>query len=249
MAVFVSLLAASAALRVASLDLCADEYLLLLARPNEIASVSRLAHDGQDNVLWRQGRHFPANDGTIEGVIGRRPSLLLTTRGSGRATAAIAARLHIPIIALPYPTSIDEVERTMIRVARALGDVHRADGWRRRLTHLSVRPVHQQDAIFLSSGGNSVAPGSPAAQWMALAGYRQRALPGGRATLETLATRPPQVLLRSTYRRGQQSLGQLWLDHPLIRHSPARAIDSDGRPWTCAGPLMLSEIERLRGLR
>jgi iron complex transport system substrate-binding protein len=84
---------------------------------------------------------------------------------------------------------------------------------------------------------------------MALAGLRQRALPGGRATLETLATRPPQVLLRSTYRRGQQSLGQRWLDHPLIRRTTARAIDSDGRPWTCAGPLMLSEIERLRGLR
>jgi iron complex transport system substrate-binding protein len=200
-------------------------------------------------VLWRQGRHFPANDGTIEGVIGWRPSLLLTTRGGGRATAAIATRLHIPILALPYPTSIAEVERTMIRVARALGDVRRADSWRRRLAHLSAHSVRQKDAIFLSSGGTSVAPGSPAAQWMALAGLRQRALPGGRATLETLATRPPQVLLRSTYRRGQQSLGQRWLDHPLIRRTTARAIDSDGRPWTCAGPLMLSEIERLRGLR
>jgi iron complex transport system substrate-binding protein len=249
MAVSVSLLAASATLRVASLDLCADEYLLLLARPNEIASVSRLAHDRQDNVLWRQGRHFPANDGTIEGVIARRPSMLLTTRGGGRATGSIAARLHISIIALPYPTSINEVERTMVRVARALGDVDRAAGWRRRLAQLFARPLRQKDAIFLSSGGNSVAPGSPAAQWMALAGYRQRAFPGGRMTLETLATRPPQVLLRSTYRRGQQSLGQRWLDHPLIRRTTARAINSDGRPWTCAGPLMLSEIERLRRLR
>jgi iron complex transport system substrate-binding protein len=249
MAVSVSLLAASAALRVASLDLCADEYLLLLARPGEIASVSRLAHDAQDNVLWRRGQRFPANDGTIEGVIDRRPSLLLTTRGGGRATGAIAARLRIPILALPYPTSIADVEGTMMRVASALGDVHRADGWRRRLGTLSARRLRERDAIFLSSGGNSVAPGSPAAQWMALAGFRQRELPGGRATLETLATSPPQVLLRSSYRRGQQSLGQRWLGHPLVRHSTARAIDTDGRPWTCAGPLMLSEVERLRGLR
>ena len=84
---------------------------------------------------------------------------------------------------------------------------------------------------------------------MALGGFRQRALPGARATLETLATRPPAVLLRSDYRRHQPSLGQRWLDHPLARRSAARRIDTDGRPWTCAGPLMVAEIERLRGLR
>ena len=249
MAVSALLLAASASLRVASLDLCADEYLLLLARPGEIISVSRLAHDRYDNVLWREGRRFPANDGSIEDVVGRRPSLLVTTRGGGRASGAIASRLGIGVLALTYPTTIAEVEMTMVRVARALGDVHRADPWRRRLARLQRAKSAQRDAIFLGSGGHSVSTGSLGAQWMALAGFQQLNLPGGRATLETLATRPPQVVLRSTYRRGQQSLGQRWLDHPLVRRSRGRAIDTDGRPWTCAGPLMLGEIERLQALR
>ncbi|MDQ3140287.1 MAG: hypothetical protein M3Q15_06135, partial [Pseudomonadota bacterium] len=103
--------------------------------------------------------------------------------------------------------------------------------------------------IFLSGGGASVTARSLGAQWMALAGFRQRALPNGRATLEILATRPPTVVLRSTYRRSQPSLGQRWLNHPLALRSGARTIDSDGRPWTCAGPMMVGEIERLRGLR
>jgi iron complex transport system substrate-binding protein len=107
----------------------------------------------------------------------------------------------------------------------------------------------QRDAIFLSGGGTSLTAGSLGAQWMALAGLRQRALPNGRASLELLATRPPSVLLRSTYRRAQPSLGQRWLDHPLVRRSAARRAETDGRPWTCAGPLMVAEIERLRGLR
>ncbi len=199
------LLAASASLRVASLDLCADEYLLLLARPNEIASVSRVAQDPADSVLWRQARRYPA--------------------------------------------SIGEVEATMVRVATALGDARRADGWRGRLAQLEASPLPQRDTIFLSGGGNSLAAGSMGAQWMALGGFRQRALPGGRASLETLATKPPQILLRSTYRRSQLSLGQRWLDHPLVRRPPARMIDTDGRPWTCAGPLLVTEIERLRGLQ
>ncbi|MCY7338382.1 MAG: hypothetical protein LH465_00245, partial [Sphingomonas bacterium] len=157
--------------------------------------------------------------------------------------------LHLRTMALAYPSSIAEIEMSMVRVARALGDRHRADGWRRRLAVLRGSPLLQRDAIFLSGGGISLAAGSLGAQWMALAGMRQRALPGARATLEKLATAPPQILLRSTYRRAQPSLGQRWLDHPLARRSAARAIDTDGRPWTCAGPLMVQEIERLRGLR
>jgi len=153
------------------------------------------------------------------------------------------------MLSLGYPASIAEVEATMVRVATVLGDARRADAWRRRLARLQANPLPQRDAIFLAAGGSSVAAGSLGAQWMALGGLRQRALPGGRASLETLATRPPQILLRSTYRRSQPSLGQRWLDHPLARRSAARSIDTDGRPWTCAGPLMVNEIERLRGLR
>ncbi len=249
MPVSASLLAASGALRVASLDLCADEYLLLLARPNEIASVSRVAHDPADSVLWRQARRFPANRRELDSVIATRPTLLLSTSGGGRATSLIGERLGIRSITLGYPASIAEVEQRMVRVAKALGDARRATGWRQRLARLRANSVPVRDAIFLGGGGNSVGADSLGAQWMALAGFRQRDLPGGRATLETLAVSPPKALLRSTYRRSQPSLGQRWLDHPLARRSTARTIETDGRPWTCAGPLMVFEIERLRGLR
>ena len=127
-----SLLAASASLKVASLDLCADEYLLLLARPAEIASVSRVAHDPADSVLWHQARRFAANRRELDSVLGTRPTLLLSTSGGGRATNLIAARLGIHSLALGYPASIAEVEANMVRVATALGDARRAAGWRRR---------------------------------------------------------------------------------------------------------------------
>ena len=249
MPVFASLLAASAALRVASLDLCADEYLLLLARPAEIASVSRVAQDPADSVMWRSARHYPANRRELASVIATRPTLLLSTSGGGRATSLIGEGLGMRSVVLGYPASIAEVEQRMVQVATALGDPGRADEWRRRLARIKMRALPQRDTIFLGGGGNSITAGSLGAQWMALAGYRQRSLPGGRATLETLATSPPQIVLRSTYRRNQPSLGQRWLDHPLARRSAARTIETDGRPWTCSGPLMVQEIERLQRLR
>lgn len=243
---FASLSVASA-IKIASLNLCADEYLLLLAQPNEIASVTRLAHDPDESPLWRKARPHPANRGELEQVIGARPTYLLTMGGGGRSSGRIARRMGIRTIDLPYPASIGDVAENMRRVASALGDRRRAGPWLARLRLLEKQvPPRGRDTIWVSGGGNSLSPGSPGAQWMALAGFRQRGLPGGRAGLETLLVAPPEVVLRSDYRTGQMSLGQRWFDHPIVRRLANRTRRTDGRAWTCGGPLMLDEVERLR---
>lgn len=249
MSVSASLLAASVAMRAASLDLCSDEYLLLLGRPGEIVSVSRLAHDPADSMLWRRAQGVPANRGRVEDLIGSRATLLVTMAGGAKSSGAIARRLGLATLALPYPATIADVGANMGRVARALGDEHRADLWRAALVRLQTTIPQSQDSMFLSNGGQSVGSKSLSAQWMRLAGFAQRALPGGRATLETLLTAPPARLLRSDYRRAQVSMGQRWLDHPAVKRLVSRTVATDGRPWTCAGPLMLGEIARLRGRR
>ena len=82
---------------------------------------------------------------------------------------------------------------------------------------------------------------------MALAGLRPRAMAGDRVPLETLIARPPAVLLRSDYRQGQYSGAQRWLAHPAARHARGgRTLSTDGRRWTCMGPLLIAEVERLR---
>lgn len=59
--------------------------------------------------------------------------------------------------------------------------------------------------------------------------------------------RPPQLLLRSDYRAGQYSRPQRWLGHPLARSGRGgRTEATDGRLWTCMGPLLVDEILRLR---
>jgi iron complex transport system substrate-binding protein len=226
--------------------MCVDEYLLLLAKPEEIASVSRLSHDPADSSLWRLGRRFPDNRGDLESALATRPNLLITMGGGGKATAMIARKMGLRTIDLPLPATIDDVAVGMARVARALGDERRDRPWQARLSRLRQTAPAAHDAIFLGAGGNSVGAQSLEAEWMRLAGLRQRDLPGGRAGLELLATRPPAVLLRSTYRRSERSIGQTWLDHPLARPKASKILSIDGRPWTCAGPLMIDEVERLR---
>ena len=240
-------LAASAAARIASLNLCTDEYLLLLADPQQIASVSYLSRDPRESPLWRAARAHPGNRGSLEDVITLKPTLVLTMGGGGRATALLARRLHIDALDLPFATSLSDVEQNLRRIAAAIGSPRRADPWVARIKRLQVTaPAKAREAIWISGNGESLAQDSLGAQWLRLAGLRQRGLPGSRASLETLLTKPPQVLVQSNYRSGQMSSGARWLSHPIVERAAATRIVTDGRPWTCMGPLMVSEIERLR---
>jgi iron complex transport system substrate-binding protein len=242
---------AAAPRRVASLNLCTDELLLLLAGPGQVASVTFLGQSPAETPLWRQARRYKRNDGSLVSVVGLRPDLVLTMGGGARDRMGIAKRLGLRVLDLPYPTRLADIERGIIDVAAALGrPAHGAAMVARMRSLKATAPAAGIDTIWLGGGGRSVGPGSVAAQWMALAGYRQRALRGDRVSLEQLLARPPAVLLRSDYRSGQYSGEQRWLSHPLAKGTRrSRNIATDGRLWTCMGPLMVAEMLRLRQAR
>ena len=234
--------------RVASLNLCTDELLLMLAEPEQIASVTHLSQSAAETPLWRLGRRHRSNDGSLLSVTGVRPDLVLTMGGGARDRSGIAKRLGIRTLDLPFPQTIGDVERGIALVGVALGRPDQARALLSRIAGLErTRPDGGTDAIWLGGGGRSVGAAGLAAEWMALAGFRQRALRGDRVSLEQLLVSPPRILLRSDYRSGQYSGEQRWLSHPLARgRRAARTIVTDGRRWTCMGPTMIDEIARLR---
>ena len=239
---------AAAPRRVASLNLCTDELLLALAAPAQIVSVTHLAQSPAETPYWREAQRHRRNDGSLVSVVGLRPDLVLTMGGGARDRVRIAERLGIRTLDLPFPQTLADIERSVGEVAAALGRPREAAPILRRLAVLrSMQPARMADTVWLGGGGRSVAADGLAAQWMALAGFRQRALRGDRVSLEQLLVRPPAVLLRSQYRSGQYSSEQKWLTHPLASGTNrSRTIATDGRPWTCMGPALIPEIVRLR---
>lgn len=254
---FASLLAASllalaapaeaAPRRVASLNLCTDELVLALAAPDQIVSVTHLAQDPLETPLWRQGRRYPRNDGSLLSVAPLRPDLVVTMGGGARDRLRIAQRLGIPTLDLPFATSIADVEASIRRVAAALGRRTAGEALIARIRALqATRPTAQIDTLWLGGGGRTVSATGLEAQWMALAGMRQRAV-RDRVGLDLLIARPPAILLRSDYRQSQYSAAQRWLTHPAARGlRGTRIVATDGRRWTCLGPTLIGEIARLR---
>ena len=257
MRVFASLSAISLALaapadaapqRVASLNLCTDELLMALARPDQIVSVTHLAQSPAETPLWRHARRYRRNDGSLLAVASLRPDLVVTMGGGARDRLRIAQRMGIATLDLPFASSLDDLANSIRRLAAALGRPAAGTALLRRIDALRASaPPARIDAIWLGGGGRTVSADGLEAQWMALAGLRQRAMTGDRVSLETLIARAPAILLRSDYREGQYSGAQRWLSHPVARRARAgRTLTTDGRRWTCMGPLLIAEIERLR---
>jgi iron complex transport system substrate-binding protein len=233
---------------VASLKLCTDELLLLIAAPRQIASVTYLSQQPLESPLWRQARQYRHNDGSLLSAAGVAPDLVVDMGGGGRDVAQIAPRIGARILLLPYPQSLADLESAIAGLSAALGRKAAGEALIARIAALRrSAPTRSRDAIWVGGGGLSIAADGLGAEWMALAGLRQRDLPRDRVTLEQLATKPPAVLLRSDYRSSQYSFEQQWLAHPLLRQGRnMRTLATDGRPWTCMGPLMIDEILRLR---
>lgn len=235
-------------MRVASLNLCTDELLLLLADDGQIASVTHLSKQKAETIYWQKARRFRSNDGSLLSVAGFKPDLVLTMGGGARDRASIARRLRIRVLDLPYPMSLEDVQASILAVGQELGQQGRARTVLGQFNRLrQTAPRSTQDTIWLGGGGRSVPASGLAAEWMRLAGMRQRSLRGDRVTLEQLLVSPPQVLLRSDYRQTEYSGEQRWMSHPLARRTRAgKTLATDGRRWTCMGPSLIPELLRLR---
>lgn len=234
--------------RVASLNMCADELVVLLAAPSQIISVTHLAQDRHEFAFWKTARRYRANDGSIASVAGLRPDLIVTMGGLARDRARLAERIGAHILILPYPQSLEDVETALLQVGSALGRDAQARRYIAVIRSLQAsRPALSTEAMFLSDGGLSVAAASLDAQWLALAGVVTPGDQGGRVTAEHMLIDPPTTVIRSNYREDQTSRGQFWAGFRFLDRSPeTRIIATDGRRWTCSGLALLPEIMRLR---
>lgn len=232
--------ASAAPVRVASLSLCTDELVLLIAAPEQIATISFLGTDGEETPL---ARSYPPNDGSLESALAHDPDLIITGGAVNAQTAALAGDIGLTQIDLPPPESIADLERNIRKIGQALDREGYADAvirWMR--TKLGPVPSRLRPALSVQTGGFAGGSRGIAAELLSHAGIAVQDSPEPRLSRERLLTDPPALYVRSAYRENQFSLAQGW--KPPV--GGAKSVWLDGRVWTCAGPLAAIDVARLR---
>lgn len=141
----------------ASIDYCADQYLIEVADPNNIIAVSR---GGDDDYSFHRekARLYPALRASIEEAAALRPSIILRQWGGGPNAEAAFSRTGAKVVSLEFASDFSGVRRNLRMVGAALGQETSAEKavttLDNRLQEISKGSIDPQiTALYVTPGG------------------------------------------------------------------------------------------------
>ncbi|ACI94690.1 periplasmic binding protein [Afipia carboxidovorans OM5] len=249
--------------RIVSFNLCADQLLLALADPSQIAALSPYATDASLSVTTEQAAAFPKIDWNSESVVNLAPDLVLSGF-TDRPTQAILAAAGLRVVQVALVRNIDEARAQVRELGVLLGHPERGAALASKLKHaeddlaaVALKPP--RTAIVLQREGYTEGTESLVAAMLAVAGLtpppNARGGIGGFMDMETLLTAGPDVLVLQEPASGATDQGALFLTHPALRarYDETRRIHLPSRDTLCGGPALLEglgvlkyELQKLR---
>ncbi len=207
--------------RVVSLNLCTDQWLVLLA-PEKVAGLSPLARDPALSFVAARAARLPIVRASAEAVMELHPDLVLGARFGAQTTLAMLARAGLRVERLDLPNDFPGI-RVAIRDAAALLEVpDRAAPLIAAMDAALPPPGPPIRALVWEPRGWTSGPGELMDAVVRAAGMVDVGS-GVRVGLEALLRHPPSLLVLSEATAGD-SLATELLRHPAIRGIPVRAI-------------------------
>ena len=108
--------------RIASLNVCTDQLLLILGMRRRLVSVTFLAVDPSSSAMPEAARGLPLNRGRAEEILPLRPDLVLAGSTAATPTVQLLRRLGHRVVVVPLATKLDDIPHNIETVARAVGE-------------------------------------------------------------------------------------------------------------------------------
>jgi iron complex transport system substrate-binding protein len=242
--------------RIVSFNLCADQLVLALADPEQIAALSPYATDPLLSVVAGRAGKFPRLDWNAEGAIALSPDLVLIGPDYRRDTRRMLTSFGVRVALVALVTDLAAARRQIEETAAMLGHPERGeamvqalDAARARLAAIArgqtktvlvverggyVEGATSLVTTLLREAGLRPPPGAPS-------GY------GGYVSLETLLMIRPDLLVLKDPPRQAEDQGALYFTHPAIRalYPPERRIALPNKYTLCGGPALVEALNYL----
>lgn len=243
--------------RVVSINMCADQMLVDLADPGQIAGLSPYARDAARSWIADKARALPVVSGTAEEIVLIRPDLVLAGRFSRQATQAFIQSRNIRLVGFDPAHTLAEAREQILRMGDLLGAQDRAADRVAKLDAALVRlksaaSTHPLRVLPLSrrgwvAGRDSLLSDILAAGGLLNSAAEARISDGGFMSLEAVVRLRPDALVLSRDDRQAEDQGQAMILHPALQSlfPPARRIILPEALTICAGPMLAEAMDRL----
>lgn len=246
--------------RIVSINLCADELLLLLADPEQISALTNLSHDSGASYFQTKALTYPITTGLAEEVLPFKPDLVIAGEWGGIQTVNLLKKLGVRVETLLLANNMQQVFSNIELIAKLSGHPERGAAMvqtmQERLAKLTPPAANAPLAAVYDPNGYTVGPESLRGQSMTLAGWRNAGeLAGvkdyGSLDLEKMVRLQPDALIDSPYTLNTYSRAEALAQHPALRgrHLNPKIISVPSKMTICDGPWILDTIETLQAER
>jgi iron complex transport system substrate-binding protein len=233
--------AGAAPQRVVSLNLCADQLLVLLLPRERIAALSPLADDPTLSAVADRARGIPRVRPAAEAVLPLAPDLAVAGPWGGAGAAAALARRGVPVLRLGLAEGFEAIGEQLLRVGEAVGESERARAlaaeMQAALAAIPRREGARPRALVWQARGFAPGRGTLADSVLAAAGFANAAPYAGYGfvPLERVLAAPPDLLVIAPP-GGPASLSTELARHPAIAAAGIPRASLDPALLACGSP-------------
>lgn len=235
--------------RVVSLDYCADQFVLKLADPGQIAAVSMHA-DAPFSFLRAEAAGHPKVRTRTEDVIGLNPDLVVRAYGGGPQAGAMLTRAGVKVAQLGFADDLDGIKANITLIAEALGQPARGAALIAEMDRgLAAIPRQgaTRRALYMTPSGYTSGPGSLVDTMIETAGLENFETQSGwhPVSLEKLAQVQPDLLITAFFGDGSTH-PDIWsaARHPVVRAAAGdrQSVALEGASTACGGWFVIAAI-------
>ena len=256
LACFAAMAAEAAPQRVVSINLCADQLLVALAAPGQIAALSPLVRDKALSYVAAQARTFPVHRGTAEDIVRTGTDLVLVGPYDNRYLKSFIAEKGVPVLTLGHWTSLAQGRAEIRKLAEALGTPERGADLiadiDRALDETKNAAPPGRSVVMLHRRGDVSGSDGIMAEIAAHVGLIDAApalglAQGGFVPLEKLVAAKPDFIIVSDARGQAEDQGTALLQHPALAalYPRDKRLVLPDRLTICGGPATPELIRRL----
>ena len=243
--------------RIASINLCTDQLLMTLADPEQILGLSPFSRDPSQSWDAVKATRFPRLSGEAEDVLILKPGIVVAGDYTKRTTRELLKDKGLRVEEFTYPRSLDEVKDQMRRMGdlvqhpdRASGEVAKLDAAIADARKTAAQKSYR--VLVLSRRGWVTGGDSLANSLLNATGLKNAAGDfgfefGGFASIETIISLKPDLLLVSDNSDVAEDEGQAFLLHPALEkfYPPSKRIALPERMTVCGGPMLADALKQL----
>ena len=238
--------------KIVSLNLCTDQLLMLLADPNQIASLSKIVDDPNVSFFAEKSAGFKKNRGDAEEIFVNNPDLVVAGVYTEKATVQILQSLGVRVEIFPIEQNFDDIVKNIRKMGLLIGHSDRAkrmiDDFNFRLEELRSGITERPRAAIYSANGYTTGTETLSGQILKTAGFRNITEEvgmsfGGTLPLETLIMLKPDLVITGKAYPGHSRSEEI-LTHPVLR--PFKTITQTDAKWICGTPAVLDAVEELQ---